>query len=318
MKNTVYACYIKNEDKRKHSTSGGAFSALAEAILGDKGVVCGACFGADYKVKHDIAYSIPEYEKFRGSKYPQSDMGDVYLLIKKELKANRKVLFTGTPCQNAAIKRYLKEDYDNLYLVDLICMGTASPGIWREYLSKYFSKEHIEEIRFKNKKPGWHNYSMRIKTQKENYIFPGGQNPYFNSYLQGFNIRPSCYHCPFKEKNHKSDLTIGDCWGIDVFMPEIDDDKGTSLVIIQSEKGRKLFDQARKKMEIREISYENAVLYNPYYLKAKEIKEERIHFFMSLEQKGVKDTLDMYSQKKSGFGVCVRKIWRKLCSKTYG
>lgn len=261
----VFACKNRNNSIRQTSTSGGFFSALAESILSIDGHIYGAKFDDKFNVIFDMA-SNNGYEKFKGSKYPQAELHKTFKNIKYDLEQGINVLFVGTPCQVQGLTAYLNKKYENLYLVDFVCMGVASPGLWRKYLKEIAGKEKIISVKFKDKTVSWHKFHSIIETQSKVIDSLGGSNIFMKSYLTCYNLRPSCYECRFKGLNGRcSDITISDCWGIEKIEPEFDDDKGISGVYINSDKGRLIFDACEKIVESRKISFEDAKTDNPYY-----------------------------------------------------
>lgn len=255
----VYAVRHKDEQIRLASSSGGAFTAIAESVIDEGGVVFGARFDMDWSVIHGYTETKEGLAAFRGSKYVQSRIGECYKNAEAFLKAGRKVLFSGTPCQIAGLKRFLRKDYDNLLTVDFICHGVPSPGVWREYLKEEIAHQcggknsvlpHpkdklgdviIENISFRDKQLGWKKYSFSLTfSMLDGY---GLRNTVLlseplnkNIFLRGFSadlyLRPCCHACPAKKFKSGSEVTIGDCWGIHNIMPGIDDDRGVSVLFM--------------------------------------------------------------------------------------
>ncbi len=235
-----------NEQIKATSSSGGVFSALAEKIIVDGGVVFGATFNEQFNVVHSYAQSLVELEKFRGSKYVQSETGDSYIKAKSFLEAGKKVLFTGTPCQISGLYAYLQKNYDNLITQDIICHGVPSPMIWNKYLDhlKRIHKSDITRITFRDKRESWKKYSVRFNFENQNeYCDLASNNFYMQSFLLHYCLRPSCHICAFKNLHRQSDITLADCWGIEHIQPEKNDDKGISLIMMHSEKGKNLVNQ---------------------------------------------------------------------------
>lgn len=284
---TAYAAKNKDEEIRLKSSSGGIFTLLAEKIIDENGVVFGARFDENWEVTHDYTKTKEGLAAFRGSKYVQSRMGNCYSYAKQFLDNGRKVLFTGTSCQIAGLKNFLRKDYDNLITVDVVCHGVPSPKVWRLYLKelitnnskkKYNSPSsihdgdvQISDISFRNKCSGWKNYSFAFTLSKSttnreskntiqfSSVFT--EVPYMNIFLSNLSLRLSCYACPAKTGKSQSDITIADFWGIEKVRPEFDDDKGISLVLIYTDKGRKTYDELL--CENLNISYKEALLKNP-------------------------------------------------------
>lgn len=257
----VYAAWNKDNMIRINSTSGGIVSALSEMILSEGGYIVGAYYRDDFTVAHMIGRNLDDIEKLRQSKYLQSDMGVIYKEIKSALSEGKKVLFCGTPCHNAALRNYIKDNPSNLYQVDFICRGVISPGVFTEYL-KYLEKKYrskVRKIQFKNKDFGWNRFSTKVwfKNGKE-YIKDRYHDPYMLSYLRySVSLRPSCYNCNFKGTERFADLTVGDFWGIGKKDTSLDEDKGTSLVMINSVKGQELFNKLGDKILKKECTIDD-------------------------------------------------------------
>lgn len=260
---TVYASINPNENTRIKSSSGGVFYLLASRTIQQGGVVFGACFDTQWVVRHDCTETKEGLEKFLGSKYVQSEIGDCYYRTEKYLKGGRIVLFSGTACQIAGLLCFLKQPYDNLITMDVLCHGVPSPLIWRDYL-EYECNRHqvkltdITNISFRDKQVGWRRFGMSIKSHEKLLVSePLDQNVYLKGFLRDLYLRPSCYQCQFRCGKCHSDITIADYWGIWNHHPQLDDDKGTSLVLINSEKGRILFNDIDLMKE--ETSYKEAL-----------------------------------------------------------
>ena len=259
----VKAIYNKDENIRNRSTSGGVFSLLAEYVIEKGGIVCAARFDKNYHIYHSFFDLILEIDPYRGSKYAQSDLGDVFKQIKKHLR-ERPVLFVGTPCQVGGLKSYLMKDYDNLYTCDFICMSISSGKMWDEYITDYQKRHQIKRIFFKDKRIGWHksDWRMLIEDEKGEHLCKGVLNPFFYSYLYHYSARPSCFSCVFRHCKHMSDITLADCWGIETLFPDFDDNKGCSTLIIQSNKGKKIYDLIKYKAYSRDYGIHNVRQYN--------------------------------------------------------
>lgn len=256
----VYAVKHPDGKIREGSASGGAFSLLASAILEKGGTVFGSRYDNNHEAVHDSAATPAEAAAFTGSKYLQSRMEDCYGKVRKALKEGRKVLFTGTPCQVAGLNHYLSSIPDHLLTAELICHGAPSPGVWRQYLreeiqrleDRGYRNVRIDNVRFRDKDgSGWKGYHFRIffsavdpdgKPCRPVLSEPGkAANLFIRGFLADLYSRPSCYRCPAREFRSGSDITIGDFWGIGDLRPDFDDDRGVSAVLINTEKGRRLF-----------------------------------------------------------------------------
>lgn len=279
-----YAVFNKNEKIRLESSSGGIFSLLAEYVINNHGSVYGAVFDEDFNVKHIKIISLQDIELLRGSKYVQSKMEDVFKFIKNDLKNNKLVLFTGTPCQIVGLQSFLQKKYDNLILMDIVCHGVPSPLVWQKYINelKEYYKQDIQQICFRDKSTGWKTYSIKFLFNKDMYKDFGFKNIYMKGFLNDIYLRPSCYNCNFKGIKRISDITIADFWGIENILPEIDDDKGTSLIVIHSEKGKQLFDRLSETMILNEVDLNEAIKYNPSMISSVKYNEKRKDFFLEL------------------------------------
>lgn len=238
------------------SSSGGVFSLIASYVLRNNGIVYGSAIDYNDKcsVKHIRIESISELSQLRGSKYVQSELGIIYIQVKEDIKSGRFVLFSGTPCQVAGLLGFLQDSPSNLITVDLLCHGVPSPLIWRKYLFGEIlrNKEEniqVSKISFRDKRLGWHNYGLSVEWQNLSTSDQHNKKSFFqckneNSYLKGFIgdifLRESCYNCKFKGFSSGADITLGDPWGCEQYIPEDNIDKGASLVVILSEKGREL------------------------------------------------------------------------------
>ena len=245
IKVAAYAAYTSNSELREKSSSGGIFSLLAQEILNRGGTVAGAAFAADFSVRHILVENDAELDRLRGSKYVQSRMEDTYVQIRDLLKQGRPVLFTGVACQIAGLKAFLGREYENLYTVDVLCHGVPSPKVWAHYRREQ-AQIHgtiLEEVSFRDKRKGWRHYSMALNfAEGVEYCRPGAEDTYLRVFLRDLCLRPSCHSCRFKDFPRLSDLTIGDAWGIERHMPDLDDDHGTSVVLVNSEKGMGLWN----------------------------------------------------------------------------
>lgn len=251
---TSYIAYNKNMSIRCQSSSGGIFSLLAEKILDEDGIVFGATYDENFQVHHIAIEQKSDLQKLRGSKYLQSRIEQTYEDVRKYLAKGKKVLYSGTACQIAGLKLYLQKDYETLYTVDILCHGVPSPKVWDRYLDEMKHKYHsnISDINFRDKKMGWKTFSLRISFDNQEYSELFHKDSYMKLFLRNICLRPSCHACKYKEIQRPSDLTIGDSWGIEKYAPEMDDNQGTSVIIVQSQKGNFLMNEIRSDLEIRE------------------------------------------------------------------
>lgn len=283
----AWAAYAAEDDLRAKSSSGGLFSLLAETVLSRGGCVAGAAFDEDLSVRHILVDNNEDLDKLRGSKYVQSRMEDTYLCVKEQLQKGRLVLFTGVACQVAGLKAYLGKEYDNLYTVDVLCHGVPSPKVWAQYLREQ-ETDHGEKpaaVVFRDKRTGWRRSSICVKfCEGAEYCRPGGEDRYMQLFLRDICLRPSCHSCRFKAVPRLSDLTIGDAWGIEKHMPELDDDRGASVILINSEKGQKLFDRISSRLVCRQGSLNTLLPPDADSRRAVRPHPNRAKFFAGLEQ----------------------------------
>lgn len=243
----VYACWSKNKNKRRQSTSGGAFRLLAEAVLEEGGVVYGAAFDKNMVVRHIRVLDKEGLMMLVGSKYVQSDVRDCYQQAKHDLIDGKTVLFSGVACQIAALKNYLGRPYDNLLCVDAVCHGVPSPLVFKDYV-KFLSdkfESFPSQINFRYKKPGWTVFSMRVVFESGKvYQATKFKDPFLNFFLGDLILRPSCHECRFTQHNRTGDITLADFWKYqaDSFKKR-GTEKGVNLLIINSKIGEKWFSK---------------------------------------------------------------------------
>lgn len=241
----AYYSYAADQSTVRNSSSGGIFTCLAESVLRENGIVFGAGYDEEYHVCHMPISTTEELSLLRTSKYVQSNLKDTFKLAKTALNERRKVLFTGTPCQIAALKRYLGKEYDILYTADIICHGVPSPMVWKIYLEQTHGGKEIESISFRDKTFGWNNFSMRIEARgRKPYVVPAVKDPYERAFLANLDLRPSCYQCQYKTLDRFSDITMADYWGVELVHPELKEQQGVSLVLVHSDKGQALLNSA--------------------------------------------------------------------------
>lgn len=276
----AFALQTLNETIRKTSSSGGAFFEISKAVLDMGGVIVGATFDTGFRVKHVCCTSIDQLYQLQGSKYVQSYIGDIYKTVEEKIDNNIPVLFSGTPCQIAGLKSYLNKESKILYTVDIICHGVPSPDLWDKYI-KYREREAkapLVSVEFRNKNSGWKNYSMFMEFQNsEMYQKEASKDPYMYFFINNYSIRESCNLCSFRNMHRQADITLADFWGIQRVLPILDDDKGTSLVFIHSNKGEKLISKIQTRIRLVSINTYDALESNMAYLKNsnKEILSEQ-------------------------------------------
>lgn len=258
----TYVAYTKNATVRKNSSSGGMFTELAESVLKNNGVVFCCAFDDDFNAHHIMVNNSSDLEKLRGSKYIQSHIENTYEEAERLLKNGQLVLFSGVACQIAGLNSYLRKDYNNLITVDVLCHGVPSGKAWRKYIDDNQKRHNakLNKYYFRNKDNGW-----KVFTVKQMYMDNQGESSPFNkdSFMQLFLgevcLRPSCHNCRFKDIRRPSDITLGDCWGVQNYMPEMDDDKGTSVVIAHTKKGVNILNSVKNNLVIKKAKLDRAL-----------------------------------------------------------
>lgn len=252
-----YAAIHHDEKIRLASSSGGVFTALAEYVIANSGVVFGARFNEKWEVVHDYTETIEGLAAFRGSKYVQSTIGDNYRLAELFLKDGRQVLFTGTPCQIAGLNNYLRKEYENLLSVEVACHGVPSPLVWREYIKD----KNPTSINFRDKRNGWKEYGLNINTRNSEFHECFRNNLYMKAFLRNYSLRSSCFLCRLKSGASNCDILIADFWGIDNVLPNLLKDKGVSIILPYSKKGNDILQFI--KLHFYDSEYSQALAYNP-------------------------------------------------------
>ena len=285
-----YAYIVQNKDEqiRKESTSGGMFTALANYVIDRGGIVYGAAYGQNFNVIHTSVESRNGLNIFRNSKYVQSNMGGVLPEIKRYLQDGREVLFSGTPCQVEGLKAYLKREYENLITMDIVCHAVPSPLIWQKYLEMQKAKldKEFENVLFREKHFGYQYSTMTIRNKSGRDVYVNGidTDPMLRAFFSNICDRPSCYDCRFKKRYRVSDMTVWDCYPVYKFDPKLDDDKGTSRVLIQSEKGMNVFREVQNQLRIHEVEPDQLVDGVKEMFHSVPMNENRDQFFTDANQ----------------------------------
>ena len=308
--NQCYVAYSNDEDAKKTSSSGGIFDLIAKNILKDHGIVVGAAFNDKMELKHTAIEKIEDLEKLKGSKYLQSELDNIFSYIKEKINS-RKVLFVGTPCQVAGLHAFLKKDYDNLVCVDLFCHGVPSPKLFTKYI-KELEKDNNSKVinyNFRDKKTGWDSYSntCRLKNNKEISQLQKDNN-YMKLFLSDIALRESCYNCNFKLGNKYSDITLGDFWGVQKYYPEMYNKQGVSAIIVNTEKGQKIFEDISNDLSYKECKLENIVSGNPSLAISGKTPKLRNEFFDELDNKDIDYLTKKYQKKISLISKLKNKI----------
>lgn len=342
----VYAAKNKNEEIRRQSSSGGIFTLLAEKVIAEGGVVFGARFDENWDVIHSWTDTLEGIAAFRGSKYVQSTIGDTYREAREFLKQGRKVLFSGTPCQIAGLKKYLRKDYDNLLTVDVVCHGVPSPLVWRTYLDE--TREQLRAkrgvgknsvpssmdelpvitgISFRDKTNGWKKYGFRLRyaasQAAENTVFasaikkekellqPFSKNIFMQGFLANLYLRPSCYACAARSGKSDSDISIADFWGVQKYYPEFDDDKGIGLILVNSHNAYAIYSAINA--ENIEVAYEQGLKGNKCLEHSVEKNQWCHHFWLYYDVDGLKSIKKVLMKMSPNLAVrVIRKLKNKI------
>lgn len=298
--NECYVAYTKEGKYKDNSSSGGIFPLIAENILKDKGIVVGSAFDNNFKLKHIVITKEKDLDKLKGSKYLQSDLGDIFSYVKNNID-NKKILFVGTPCQVAGLKSYLKKDYDNLLCVDLFCHGVPSPKLFDKYINDLEEENNDKLIsyNFRDKTTGWDNYSNTAIFINSTKTELQSNNVYMKLFLSDVALRDSCFNCNFKLGNKYSDITIGDFWGVKKKFPEMYDKNGVSAIIINTDKGKRLFENINKSLEFKSCKLDDIVKGNPSLAKSSNKPSKRDAFFKDIDKMSTKELVNKYVSKRS-------------------
>lgn len=347
----VFAAKNQNDEVRMQSSSGGIFTLLAENVIDEGGVVFGAGFNERWEVVHSFAENKKDLAKFRGSKYVQSKVGNSYKLAEAFLKQGRKVLYSGTPCQIAGLKQYLRKDYVNLLAVDFICHGVPSPGVFRTYLRDEINictarkgggkntvllpciplvserdeldmkGMKIQSISFRDKRNGWKKYGFALVFSKasaegENSVSlsykPLNENLFLRGFLKDLYLRPSCYSCKFKGLSSGSDITIADYWNIHTLIPSIDDDKGISAIVATTDKGAVAVPEM--KAMLYDATWEDLLQKNPALVRSALFNKNRTKFFQA-DNRTFEEKIQILCKNQVGVKKLVRIILNKIIVK---
>lgn len=312
----VFAAKNKNEEVRRRSTSGGMFFALSETIIQNGGSVYGVAYDEEFNALHQRAENLEDCQKFQGSKYAQSRVGAVYQGVKDDLVSGKEVLFTGTPCQIAGLATFLGADAENknLILCEVICHGAPSPLMLKEHIA-FIEKERKSKVvayNHRSKALGWHGHN-------ECFFLENGKNEFKSKLSQNHKdlfyahliIRPSCYRCAYTGFPRMADISIADYWGIELCMKDFDDNKGTSLLILNTEKAERFFERVKGTLELRESNLEDAFKDN--HKKPAKMNINREQFWTDYFAKGYAYVLRKYASY-SAWGRFKR--WVKIKAKS--
>lgn len=318
----AYAAYSRDERMRLESSSGGVFTELAKAILKNGGAVFGATYNERFEVAHICAESEADLAKLRGAKYAQSDLRGIFSEVKARLENEQPILFSGTPCQVGGLKAFLQKDYDNLIAVDFVCHSVPSPMAWQEYVK--FRAAHDNSgtlplaVNLRSKETGWSHYQYSNLFQYANthsHAVKSGESLYMKLFVGGYINRESCANCQFKGYSRVSDVTIGDFWGVWDIAPDMDDNKGTSVVLVQSNQGAKLFSQIEDQLVLKAVSLEDASQQNQAMLKSFPSSEGRQEALAVMREGRITDCEKWFAPKTPSLAVRVKTHLKQMLQK---
>ena len=286
---TAFAAFSCDDAIRENSSSGGVFSLLARHFISIGGVVFGAIFDENWEVKHSCVTTEEELHKLRGSKYVQSSIGNSYVLAKEFLANGKPVLFSGTPCQIAGLNHYLGRNYNLLLTVDIICHGVPSPKVWKWYIDIIRSKNNasISGIDFRDKENGWRHFNLAFQFQQSGHVVKQScyhrEDPYMKAFLNNLSLRPSCSSCQTKAGKSHSDITLADFWSVEKVATITDNDKGISLVLVNSDKGTAVLSSLQN-IFLQNVDFGNAIHYNKAWRESYPQNPDRNRFFSSYKR----------------------------------
>lgn len=292
----AYVVQNRNQEICLQSTAGGAFTAIAEYVIEQKGIVFGVEMTDEYFVKHVAVEEKVDLVKFRNSKYVQSKLGNTYALVSQQLKSGRLVCFSGTPCQIEGLRSYLKRDYENLILVDVVCRAVPSPGVWKRYIEMEIQKRgSIQSVRFRDKALGYQFSTMELK-DVHGVVYRGGieSQPWLRMFFSGMIIRPSCTKCKFRERYRNSDFTIWDCFNVYSFDKNFDEDIGATRVLIHTKKGTEIFEHIKNEFKYKAVEADVAVEGVREMIESPKPHPRRQEFYSDFRRMSFEDLLSKY------------------------
>mgnify|MGYP004521974655 CR=1 FL=1 len=307
----TYAMYNKNKQELLESSSGGIFVSIANWVLEQNGVVFGAAYDNDLKVKHIKIENQEQLRLLQGSKYVQSDIMNTYKEAEKELKNNKKVLFSGTPCQIYGLKSFLLQEYDNLITCDIVCHGVPSPKLFEKYI-EYLSVKYKSNVRgynFRSKeKKGWGLVTkITMDNGKSKFIEPDF-DPYYSNFLDGNTYRECCYNCHYSSYNRVSDVTLADYWGIHKIHPDFYREAGNSLILVNTAKGEDIINLIGKNIKKIETNIDKAADNNKNLKEPSKRTKKRDEIYNKIDEMKSNE----YIEKMLKVKVTPKKIIKKL------
>lgn len=260
---------------------------IAQQIIQSQGIVYAVCYDEKFETVHREIKTEQELLPSLGSKYIPSHLADTFVKIKKNLTSGNLVLFVGTPCQCAGLWKFLGKNYNNLICVDFVCHGVPSRVAWRKFLSEINADKSLITLNMRDKSSGWskYQYSWRLQyKERPAKIILQSKIPFMRGFVADIYLRPSCYKCQFKGVDRSTDITLGDYWGVWDLQADMDDNKGTSLVLIHTDKGQRLFEVIKDNIIWKEAHIHEAIRYNLSIVQSAKLTEKREKFFNALKQ----------------------------------
>ena len=318
-----YAAEHRNLEVIFDSTSGGVFSAMAEILYRSGGYVGGAVFNEDFSVSHFISADKGDLPRLRSSKYLQSNLEGFYSRVGELVKAGEQVLVCGTPCQMAALRAFLGKDYDNLLIADFICRGINSPKVWQKYLRSFEERygSPVVYAKAKSKEYGWRNLTQKVILADGRHIYETlDQSNFTKGYLRtNVYCRPSCYDCKFKGFPRMSDITLADFWGIENVDKSMEKNLGTSLVLLNSQKGVRFFERFKARLHCFPVAFDSILAGNPALTRPLNPPSvDRDQFFRDLDAMSFTQLADKYINTSPSDTKYRLKMFLKRCYRMAG
>ncbi|MDE6282973.1 MAG: Coenzyme F420 hydrogenase/dehydrogenase, beta subunit C-terminal domain [Muribaculaceae bacterium] len=310
----VYAAKNRNYAERLRSSSGGVFRLLATRIINQGGIVVGCRFDDKMVAHHTIAHTKDEIEPLMSSKYVQSDTREIFAQVRDRLRKGDKVLFSGVPCQVAAIKNYLLKPYDNLITVDILCHGVPSPKIFKEYIDLLTERYHSDPsaVNFRSKEKSWKRLYLKVlfRNGLKHFLY-AGYDSYMQLFLSDRLQRPSCFHCPYNTLHRPGDISLGDFWGIGKKFYSFDDNRGVSMVLINNAAGKALWESVADQAIVIESDIKTAIAGNRVLVAHLPDQSKRDRFYQTYTSEGLPSAISKYAPETSRRSQIYHNIMRR-------
>jgi coenzyme F420-reducing hydrogenase beta subunit len=310
----AYMAIHRDETVLAESASGGVFSAIVESYCKDNFVVFGVEFDEKLHAIHSYSETIEGTDKYRKSKYIQSDINDSYKKVERFLREGKSVLFTGTPCQIAGLRLFLRKDYDNLFCVDLVCHGVPSQKVFNDY-KDYLQKKYEGEIRsftFRHKthtnSKDWNSRNIKAVINDKTIVMNSQEDVYLKGYHSGLFYRPACYECKYANPNRVSDVTMADFWGVEKLYPNENVHKGVSVLLANTAKGQLLVQKMHKQMKLDKVDINYVIESNAQLNRPAKMHPKRDKFYRLIKTKRFDEAVDLCIPRPS----LVRRVASKI------